>query len=123
MSDLASGTLPRRRSGDNARVCSLCGTLYSTRHWAEAPGAGAAADARRAWLRDRIRRVELLNRVLRPLALSVDEWEGTAYVLRTRTGESVLCADLATLFSEAERLAGRPLDPLDDGLLERWSAP
>jgi hypothetical protein len=101
-------------------VCSLCGTLYSTRHWAEAPGAGAAADARRAWLRDRLRRVELLNRVLRPLALSVAEWEGTAYVLSTRTGESVLCADLASLFSEAERLAHRRIDPLDPVLLERW---
>ena len=87
-------------------MCSLCGTLYSTRHWAEAPGAGAAVDARRAWLRDRLRRVELLNRVLRPLALSVDEWEGTAYVLRTRTGESVLCADLATLFVRGR--AARP---------------
>jgi hypothetical protein len=102
-------------------MCSLCGTLYSTRHWAEAPGAGAAVDARQAWMRDRLRRVELLNRVLRPLTLSVDDWVGTAYVLRTRTGESVLCADLATLFVEAERLAGRALDPLDGELLERWS--
>jgi hypothetical protein len=73
-------------------------------------------------MRDRLRRVELLNRVLRPVALSVDEWEGTAYVLRTRTGESVLCADLATLFVEAERLARRPLDPLDPGLLDCWGA-
>ncbi len=38
-------------------------------------------------------------------------------MLRTRTGESVLCADLATLFVEAERLAGRRLDPLDGELL------
>ena len=87
-------------------MCSLCGTLYSTRHWAEAPGAGTEADARRAWMRDRLRRVELLNRVLRPLALSVAEWEGTAYVLSTRTGESVLCADLATLFTRGR--ASRP---------------
>jgi hypothetical protein len=121
MSDFDEGTLPRRRRRDNAGVCSLCGTLYSTRHWTEAPAAGAALDARRAWLRDRLRRVELLNRLLRPVALSVDEWEGTAYVLRTRTGESVLCADLATLFVEAERLAGRRLDPLDGDLLARWS--
>ena len=116
------GTLARRSARDNGIVCSLCGTLYSTRHWAEAPGAGAAVDARRAWMRDRIRRVELLNRVLRPLALSVAEWEGTAYVLRTRTGESVLCADLAALFAEAERLARRRIDPLDPELLERWRA-
>ena len=118
----ASGTLAGRSARDNALVCSLCGTLYSTRHWAEAPGAGTEADARRAWMRDRLRRVELLNRVLRPLALSVAEWEGTAYVLSTRTGESVLCADLATIFTEAERLARRPIDPLDADLLERWRA-
>jgi hypothetical protein len=117
---VAPGTLPGRSARDNAGVCSLCGTLYATRHWAEAPGTGAEVEARRAWMRDRLRRVELLNRVLRPLALSVDEWEGTAYVLRTRTGESVLCADLATLFVEAERLARRPLDPLDPDLLDRW---
>ena len=103
-------------------MCSLCGTLYSTRHWAEAPGSVAAVDARRAWMRDRMRRVELLNRVLGPFALEVDDWLGTAYVLRTRTGESVLCADLASLFGEAGRMAGRTLDPLDGELLERWSA-
>jgi hypothetical protein len=103
-------------------VCSLCGTLYSTRHWAEAPGSGAAADARGAWLRDRLRRVELLNRVLAPLALRVDDWAGTAYILRTRTGTSVLCADLAAIFAEAERLTGRRADPLDAELLARWSS-
>ena len=43
-------------------------------------------------------------------------------MLRTRTGESVLCADLATLFAEAERLARTPIDPLDGDLLARWSA-
>jgi hypothetical protein len=73
-------------------------------------------------MRDRLRRVELLNRVLAPLALSVDDWVGTAYVLRTRTGTSVLCADLATIFVEAERLSGRKADPLDTELLARWSA-
>ena len=103
-------------------MCSLCGTLYSTRHWAEAPGSGAAVDARRAWMRDRMRRVELLDRVLGTLSLDVDDWMGTAYVLRTRTGESVLCADLATLFAEAERMTGRKIDPLADDLLARWSA-
>jgi len=73
-------------------------------------------------MRDRVRRVELLNRVLGTLSLDVDDWMGTAYVLRTRTGEAVLCADLATLFAEAERLTGRKVDPLDGDLLARWSA-
>src|SRR3954468_3319018 len=119
---LREATLASRDCGHNGFVCSLCGTLYSTRHWAEAPGSGAAVDARRAWMRDRLRRVELLNRVLGTLSLDVDDWMGTAYVLRSRTGESVLCADLATLFAEAERMTGRTIDPLDGDLLVRWSA-
>ena len=103
-------------------MCSLCGTLYSTRHWAEVPGSGAAVDARRAWMSDRMRRVELLNRVLRPFSLEVEDWLGTTYVLRAQSGESALCPDLATLFAEAGRLSGRTLDPLDGELLARWSA-
>ena len=101
-------------------MCSLCGTLYSTRHWAEVPGSGGAVDARRAWMSDRARRVELLNRVMRPLALEVEDWLGTTYVLRAQGGESVLCSDLATLFAEAERLCGRTLDPLDGELFAGW---
>ncbi len=103
-------------------MCSLCGTLYSTRHWAETPGSGGAVDARRAWKDDRMRRIELLNRVLRPFALEVDDWIGTAYVLRAQTGETVPCTDLGTLFAEAGRMTGRQIDPLDGELLARWSA-
>ena len=64
----------------------------------------------------------MLNRVLRPLSLEVEDWLGTTYVLRAPGGGSVLCSDLATLFAEAERLCGRKLDPLDGELLAGWGA-
>src|SRR5689334_3857719 len=115
-----TATLPLR--GMIRRMCSLCGTLYSSPHWVEAPGSEAAGEARRARLRERLRRVSLLRRVLAPLALTVDDWEGTAYVLSDRTGRSVLCADLGQLFLEAALLARRPLDPLDPDLLSAIGA-
>ena len=73
-------------------------------------------------LRERIRRVVLLNRVLAPSRLHVDEWEETAYILRGPTGQSVLCGDLAAVFSEVQRMRGTALDPLDPALVKALSA-
>jgi len=71
-------------------------------------------------LRERHRRVALLNRVLRSYTLSVDEWEETAYILHGPSGQAILCSDLAAVFAEVARLRGGvALDPLDSTLLER----
>jgi hypothetical protein len=87
-------------------VCALCGVLL-TEHWAEAGG------GRRA----RARRVALVNRVLAHYGLALGDWGGRTYVLRDRKGRSAVVADLGSLWAEAERLAGRPLDPLDPALV------
>ncbi|MGI9186835.1 MAG: hypothetical protein ACR2J9_04845 [Gaiellales bacterium] len=103
-------------------MCSLCGTLGSAAHWSEGGGDRTQVGARREVLRERIRRVALLNRVLAPSRMHVDEWEETAYILRGPTGQSVLCGDLAAVFAEVQRLRGAPLDPLDPTLVEALSA-
>ena len=87
-------------------MCSLCGVLLSD-HWAEGEG------GRRA----RLIRVALLNRVLEHFGLSLGDWSGRTYVLRNAKGGAAIVADLGMLWQEAERLAGRPLDPLDPGLI------
>jgi hypothetical protein len=87
-------------------MCSLCSVLLSE-HWAEQGG------GRRAHLR----RLSLLNRVLEPFGLRLDDWAGRDYVLRDRTGRTAVVADVGSLWLEAERLLGRPLDPLDPALL------
>ena len=83
----------------------LCGVLLNE-HWAEAGG------GRRA----RGFRVVLLNRVLDHYGLS-RRLGGSVYTLRDRKGRSAVVTDVGTLWAEAEKLAGRPLDPLDPGLL------
>jgi hypothetical protein len=87
-------------------MCALCGVLLEE-HWSEDGG-------RRA----RVFRVKLANRVLDHFGLRLDDWGGRVYVLRDRKGRSAVVANLGVLWVEAERLAGRPLDPLDPGLVD-----
>jgi hypothetical protein len=78
-------------------------------HWAE------VEEGRRA----RVFRVELLNRVLDHFGLRLDDWSGRVYVLRDRKGRAIVVSDLGSLWLEAERLAGRALDPLDPTLVAK----
>jgi hypothetical protein len=89
-------------------MCSLC-SVFLNDSWAEYGG------DRRA----RAIRLGLLNRVLSRFGLRLDEWAGRVYVLRDRTGRTAVVEDLGAIWREAERLAGRPLDPLDPDLLLR----
>jgi hypothetical protein len=87
-------------------MCSLCGILLRS-HWAE-EGTGR---------RERNFRVRLVNQVLAHYGLELGDWGGRTYVLRDRKGKSAVVADLGALWAEAERLAERPLDPLDPALV------
>ena len=87
-------------------MCVLCNVLVNE-HWAEQEG------GRRA----RVMRVRLANRVLGFYGLRLDDWSGRVWVLRDRKGRSAVVSDLGSLWAEAERLAGRPLDPLDHELV------
>jgi hypothetical protein len=87
-------------------MCVLCNVLVSE-HWAEQEGG----------LRARVLRVRLVNRVLAFYGLRLDDWSGRVWVLRDGKGRSAVIADLGSLWAAAERLAGRPLDPLDPELV------
>ena len=62
-------------------------------------------------------RVRLVNRVLAFYGLRLDDWSGRVWVLRDRKGRSASSPTSARSGLEAERLAGRPLDPLDPELV------
>jgi hypothetical protein len=103
-------------------VCSLCGVLGSTEHWADA-AARASVYSRNtdpiARRRERARRVRIANLVLAQFAMTVADWQGTAFLLSTRTGKTEIIADLGHLWPAAERLSGRLCDPLALPLIER----
>ncbi len=106
-------------------MCSLCGTLDDGRHWSDSqanPEAFAVRGRTHTWRRERQERTRLLNRILASQALSVTDWEGNAYLLRTSTGRTVIVKNLTELWAAAEDLLKRPCDPLDPALLSALSS-
>ena len=102
-------------------MCSLCGVLGGNEHWADAvarPGVftrNADPVERR---HERMNRVRLANQVLAMFGLSLSDWQGASFLLATRTGKTEIIEDLGHLWPTAERLAGRPCDPLALPLIE-----
>jgi hypothetical protein len=109
-------------------MCALCGVVGGAEHWANAyarPGAFTRNTGPAERRRERARCVAEANRVLALFGLGLSDWQGTAFVVSTRTGKAELVDNLGHLWAVAESLIGRPLDPLDPvllGQLERQSA-
>lgn len=106
-------------------MCILCGEFVTQVHWTEKHAddkarasidAGSKHENRRTRRRERARRASVTNVVLHHYGLKVSDWSGTKYVLRDGKGRSELVQDLGSLWPVAQKLAGRPLDPLDPTL-------
>ncbi|MFC3073409.1 hypothetical protein [Shinella pollutisoli] len=103
-------------------MCSLCGVLGGNEHWTDAaarPGVFTRNVERIDRRRERARRVAAANRVLAAFGMSLSDWQGSSFVLATRTGKSEIVEDLGHLWPAAERLSGRACDPLDPDLIRR----
>ena len=87
-------------------MCVLCGVLLND-HWAEQEGGR----------RGRVFRGRLLNRVLAVYGLRLDDWSGRVWILRDAKGRTAVVDNLGSVWTEAEKLAGRRLDPLDPALV------
>jgi hypothetical protein len=92
-------------------MCGLCGILGAGEHWTDRPG------ERTARRRERLERVRLMNAVLRHYSLKLEDWQGSSFLLTSRTGHMEIVDSLGTLWPVATRLAGRRLDPLDATLI------
>jgi hypothetical protein len=99
-------------------MCGLCGVLGAEEHWTDASARPEAFGGRRTTRRqERFARIALANRILCHFCLKLGDFEGQSYVLRAATGRTELVPHLAGMWSAAERLAGRPCDPLDADLV------
>ncbi len=96
-------------------MCGLCGAFGGIEHWA-AGNAGAAAPGTPT--AERRARAEAANEVLGLYGLTLEEWAGK-FTLRSRTGRMAVVEHFGALWPEAERLCGKPCDPLDPAILER----
>jgi len=98
-------------------MCGLCGVFLTETHWTDAsvstPGKGA-----RTRRHERLHRVALANRVLKHYGLKVSDWQGSAYLLASQTGQTTVVPSIAAVWPAAEQLRKRTLDPLDEKLIE-----
>lgn len=101
-------------------MCGLCGALGSSQYWTDAAGRPEFEAAGQKVVRrnERARRVALVNAVLRTSQVSVQDWGGNSFVLQNELGKRRNVYNLAGVWSAADELAGRPVDPLDEQLLD-----
>jgi len=93
-------------------MCGLCGVFLTETHWADS----AVSDVRTR-RHERLHRVTLTNRVLKHYGLKVGDWQGSAYLLSSQTGQTMVVPSIAAVWPAAEQLRKRPLDPLDESLI------
>jgi hypothetical protein len=94
-------------------MCALCGAFGVVEHWSDAAGAQGAGGTPAA---ERGARAEAANRVLGLYGLRLAEWGGR-FTLTSRTGRTAIVENFGALWPEAERLAGRPCDPLNPAVI------
>jgi hypothetical protein len=100
-------------------MCALCGALGSGEYWTDAAGRPEFEAAGRKLTRrhERSQRVALVDEVLKPYGLSIRDWGGNSYVLRSACGAARNVYNLAGVWSVADELAQTAVDPLSDSLL------
>ena len=88
-------------------MCSLCGDRSTRPHWTEA-GGDDPAERRR----ERAARLVAARALLAPRGLTLTDWQGQ-YMVGNGRGGSIVVGDLGGCWVAAERLLGRPVDPLE----------
>jgi hypothetical protein len=103
-------------------MCVLCGQLFTEIHWSERlldPAQVSQGEGETLRRQSRHARTGLIKGVLAHYGLDVrDDLSATNYVLDNRKGVQLVVASLAELWPAAAQMTGRPLDPLDDALLD-----
>jgi hypothetical protein len=101
-------------------MCALCGVLGGPEHWTDAvprPGVFTRNTDPAARRRERMKQAAAANRVLQHYGMTMADWQGSAFILSTATGKTEIVDNLVHLWTAAERLLGRPCDPLDADLV------
>ncbi|MEO9576288.1 MAG: hypothetical protein ABJ263_05710 [Tateyamaria sp.] len=90
-------------------MCSACGYPAALGHWTEA---GAATPHDR--LRERFRRVQVLQKVLKGSGVTAHDGGMVPGIqVMSLSGAQTIVPDLEALWAEVEGYRGRPFDPLD----------
>jgi hypothetical protein len=90
-------------------MCNACGFPAAPGHWTEA---GAATPHER--LRERFRRVQVLQKVLQGTGVTAHDGGMVPGIqVMSLTGAQTIVPDLEALWGEVAKLRGRAFDPLE----------
>ena len=105
-------------------MCILCGELVMHVHWTdqgshdkEFSNTIIVGELQRDRMRDRLRRVYYLNRILSFYGLNLADWNGSKYILADKKGRQEIVNDLGDLWPAAQKMSSNKLDPLDPDLI------
>jgi type IV pilus biogenesis protein CpaD/CtpE len=98
-------------------MCALCGVFLGEAHWTDV-AVGETGSGARTRRHERLHRVAQANRILKQYALKLSDWQGSAYLLGSQTGQTEIVPSVAAVWPAAERLRRQSIDPLDARLIE-----
>lgn len=101
-------------------MCALCAILGSSNHWTDMAGREEFTWKGNKITRriERNRRANLIAPVLGYYGLTLGDCGGSTYVLIDQAGRSEEVYQMDMIWSTAEKLTGKPCDPLDPQLLQ-----
>ena len=105
------------------RMCAACGVLSGAPDWLDRVGnaTGIGADKEETRFRERARMIKFVNILLAPGRTSVREF-GEQLIIQSATGQSSIVGNLAHVWTEADKIGLRLVDPLDEDYLELLEA-
>lgn len=101
-------------------MCALCAVLGRSAHWTDMTGrAEFEASGTKVTRRyERARRAAMIRPLFDKIGLTLEDWSGSSWLVSNSEGKNEEVYQLTEIWSAAERLAGRPCDPLDPKLIE-----
>lgn len=99
-------------------MCEVCSIFGAGEHWSDF---GRLRNTKfpfediMHYREERKRRIDIINNLLAPHALTCEDWDGEAMAIYTRSGKFRLAPTLNDTWAVADDLAGeRIIDPLSD---------
>src|SRR3712207_9059790 len=99
-------------------MCALCGVLGNADHWTDAiarPGVFSRNSDAAERRRERMRRVQCANRVLKFYGLKLSEWQGSAFLLSTATRKTEIGDPMAHSWIKGQKHIGPLCDASHTG--------
>jgi hypothetical protein len=103
-------------------MCGLCAALNASRNWTDASGKQAFTEYGRPVTTrlERDRRVTIINHIIGLYGLTIVDWGGSSYLMRSNYGGEANVYNLGGIWASVDELmqGAQSIDPLDPKLID-----